>query len=91
MLVHTDGTIFAVDGNSIMGIDPLTGSAKFAIPLETGIANGECLINRPASPGGTVTYSQARVLRTTSSAYSIFAILARPHSFHKRSQLPIRI
>jgi hypothetical protein len=34
--VHTDGTIFTIDGNSIVGIDPHTGTPKFTIPLEHG-------------------------------------------------------
>jgi hypothetical protein len=38
VLVHTDSTIFAVDGGSIVGIDPSTGGTKFTIPLEQSIA-----------------------------------------------------
>ena len=39
VLVHTDGTIFTVDGNSIVGINPTTGSAKFSVSLEQGSFN----------------------------------------------------
>jgi hypothetical protein len=34
MAVHPDGTIFTIDGNQIVGIDPTTGSAKFSVPLQ---------------------------------------------------------
>lgn len=34
--VGTDGTIFTQDGNSVVGIDPATGAAKFSVPLEYG-------------------------------------------------------
>jgi hypothetical protein len=41
--VHTDGTIFALDTNlnlanpySVIGIDPVTGTQKFSIPLPHG-------------------------------------------------------
>lgn len=44
VLVHTDGTIFTATGGSIVGIDPLTGSAKFSIPLpqSEGSNDGNC-------------------------------------------------
>ena len=32
--VHTDGTIFTVDGHSLLGIDPQTGVPKFGITME---------------------------------------------------------
>jgi len=32
-VIHTDGTIFALDGNAVVGIDPLTGQQKFSVPL----------------------------------------------------------
>ncbi len=32
--VHSDGTIFVVDGDSVVGIDSLTGSQKFTVRLE---------------------------------------------------------
>ena len=39
-VVHTDGTIFTVDGNSIVGIDPLTGQSKFSpVPMPSGSTN----------------------------------------------------
>jgi hypothetical protein len=44
-VVHTDGTIFVLDGNSIVGIDPITGNPKFPpIALEQSISsgNGNC-------------------------------------------------
>jgi hypothetical protein len=35
-VVHTDGTIFTLDGTAVVGIDPLTGQAKFSVPLPSG-------------------------------------------------------
>ena len=32
--LHPDGTLFTVDGDSVVGIDPTTGTAKFRIPIE---------------------------------------------------------
>jgi hypothetical protein len=32
--LHTDGMIFSIDGDSVIGIDPQTGIAKFSIALE---------------------------------------------------------
>lgn len=39
-VVHTDGTIFTIDGNSIVGIDPLTGQSKFSpVAMPSGSTN----------------------------------------------------
>ena len=37
--VHTNGTIFAVDGNSLVGIDPATGSTIFSVAMEQSTFN----------------------------------------------------
>jgi Bacterial Ig-like domain (group 2)/IPT/TIG domain/Beta-propeller repeat/Galactose oxidase, central domain len=44
LLVHTDGTIFTTNNGSIVGVDPLTGSEKFSIPLpqSESINSGNC-------------------------------------------------
>jgi hypothetical protein len=44
VLVHTDGTVITADGDTVVGIDPLTGLAKFNIRLEDSIdsSNGNC-------------------------------------------------
>lgn len=45
VVVHTDGTIFTVDNNAIVALDPATGQPKFSpIGLEQGIdsGNGNC-------------------------------------------------
>jgi hypothetical protein len=44
VLVHTDGTVFTVDGDTVVGIDPLTGLPKFNIQLDDSIdsSNGNC-------------------------------------------------
>jgi hypothetical protein len=49
ILVHTDGTIFTGSGGSVVGIDPLTGTAKFSIPLlqSESINSGNCGDFRP--------------------------------------------
>jgi hypothetical protein len=33
LLVHPDGTVFAVDGNEVVAVDPITGTSKFTIPV----------------------------------------------------------
>jgi hypothetical protein len=57
LVVHPDGTIFALDGTSIVGIDLTTGAAKFsaAIPIDFQVAYSmivagdgyACLPSRP--------------------------------------------
>jgi regulation of enolase protein 1 (concanavalin A-like superfamily) len=43
-LVHIDGTIFVADTGSIVGIDPMTGTAKFSVslPQSESINSGNC-------------------------------------------------
>ena len=38
-LVHTDGTIFTVDGNSVVAINPRTGQPNFTTPIPTSTYN----------------------------------------------------
>ena len=41
VLVHTDGTIFVIDGNAIVGINSKTGQTKFRVqPQETSYTDG---------------------------------------------------
>jgi hypothetical protein len=44
VLVHTDGTVLTVDGDTVVGIDPITGRPKFNIQMEDSISssNGNC-------------------------------------------------
>ena len=44
VLVHTDGTVLTVDGDTVVGIDPLTGNPKFNVQLEHTIfsTDGNC-------------------------------------------------
>ena len=52
--VHTDGTIFSVEEDSVAGINPLTGTAKFRIPVKhstfTQYSGNEIIINEPNNP-----------------------------------------
>jgi hypothetical protein len=41
VLVHTDGTVLTVDGDAVVGIDPLTGLPKFNIQLEDSISSSD--------------------------------------------------
>ena len=43
-VVHTDGTIFTVDGSLVVGINPQTGVPKFSVSMEqsVGSSNGNC-------------------------------------------------
>ena len=38
--VHTDGTIFTIDGDSVVGINPLTGAAIFRIAADDSTGSG---------------------------------------------------
>jgi hypothetical protein len=38
-VVHTDGTIFTLDGDMVVGIDPTTGSPKFSIKMEDNVSD----------------------------------------------------
>jgi hypothetical protein len=60
VLMHTDGTIFAVDGGSVVGIDPKTGQPKFTIALEQSIGsgNGNCGEYPPYSSYGLPSVGQ---------------------------------
>jgi hypothetical protein len=45
--VHSDGTIFTVNGDSLVGVDPSTGTQKFSIPMTHSTftqtySNGQC-------------------------------------------------
>jgi hypothetical protein len=39
-VVHTDGTVFIVDGDTVVGVDPLTGTQTFSIPMTHSTSNG---------------------------------------------------
>ena len=57
VVVHTDGTIFTIDGDSVIGLDPTTGSPKFSIQLEhiTGSTNvTDCSSGYPVTMTSTV-------------------------------------
>ena len=42
-LVHTDGTIFTVDGNSIVAVNPLTNSSRsYGLAQSVGSTSGNC-------------------------------------------------
>jgi hypothetical protein len=48
LVVHTDGTIFTLDGDSVVGIDPKTGNAKFTIPMEHSITDQTLACDLPS-------------------------------------------
>jgi hypothetical protein len=41
--VHTDGTVFTIDGDKVVGLDPATGSAKFNVQLEHSTDLDHCI------------------------------------------------
>jgi hypothetical protein len=41
--VHTDGTVFTIDGDKLVGIDPAGGSAKFSVQLEHSTDLDHCI------------------------------------------------
>lgn len=59
VVVHPDGTVFTVDGDKVVGIDPKTGKSKFAVTLEHSIVTRAALF--PCSgtqPGGLTDGTQ---------------------------------
>jgi len=60
VLVHTDGTVFTVDGDTVVGIDPITGRPKFNIQLEDSInsSNGNCGEFTPSEFSGPPSFGQ---------------------------------
>ena len=46
-VVHTDGTIFTVDGGAVVGINPTTGS-NFSVAMEATTNNGAPVSSPPA-------------------------------------------
>jgi hypothetical protein len=39
-VVHTDGTIFTIDGSSVVGINPTTGGPNFSVAMQNSSFNG---------------------------------------------------
>jgi len=74
IVVHTDGTIFAVDTNtsagtaSIVGINPTTGAQMFSVPLDQSVTTansssiGSCLGAGGQPPTTYVSYSAPQVV-----------------------------
>jgi hypothetical protein len=54
-LVHTDGTIFTVDGDRVVGLNPLTGRAKFDVRMDNWTTSSTSIdVGRS---GGSACYS----------------------------------
>ncbi len=56
--VHTDGTIFVLQTDSLIGIDPTTGTQKFSVPLPIGQPIVTPFTNCPS--GGDVGYGYSQ-------------------------------
>jgi hypothetical protein len=65
-VVHTDGTIFAVQGTSVIGIDPTTGSQKFSVPIS--IPGPAMNPNNCPANGGTTYSTYAFDIQTSSGS-----------------------
>jgi hypothetical protein len=79
VLVHTDGTVFAIDGDTVVGIDPLTGRPKFNIQLEDSIisSNGNCG-EFPASEGSEPPAFGAPIIAGDGFAYIPYTYTRAP-------------
>ncbi len=80
VVVGTDGTIFTVDGDSVVAINPTTGQPNFSVPMDhsTTTNNGVQNSNNPPSVGNLIVagdgyayvpYVYSQVTGTTSSEY----------------------
>jgi hypothetical protein len=74
--VHTDGTVFAGDGYSIVAIDPKTGQRKFAIPLQLGTGSSsysDCSGNTSSNSWTNAPYYDVRRFTIAGDGYLYLA------------------
>jgi hypothetical protein len=90
ILVHTDGTIFTVDNNAIVGINPSTGQQSFTpVPLEMSVnsANGECGEYTPYQNSGPATVGQP-IIAGDGYAYFPYVYTLQPLASNTASCTP---
>lgn len=70
-VVHTDGTIFAVDGDSVVAIDPTTGLPKFSATMEhsTSVQSGCGTSNSDTLP----TIGSNLIIAGDGYAYAVYS------------------
>jgi hypothetical protein len=75
-LIHTDGTIFTVDNNSIVGLDSSTGQVKFSIALEQGtyFNDGDCGEFSPISETTGATLGQPIIAGDGNAYYPYYYV-----------------
>jgi hypothetical protein len=56
LLVHPDGTVFAVDGNEVVAVDPIGGTSKFTIPVPGNYPASGIDFVQPIIAGDGYTY-----------------------------------
>jgi len=82
VLVHTNSTIFTVDNNAIVGVNPATGQPGFApVPLEMGVGsgNGNCGEYPPFQNSNPATVGQP-IIAGDGYAYFPYVYTMRPLS-----------
>jgi hypothetical protein len=50
VVVHTDGTIFTIDGDSVIGIDPATRQSKFTVKMDHSTSTNNGAQNSDTAP-----------------------------------------
>jgi hypothetical protein len=73
VLVHTDGTIFTIDGDFIVGIDPSTGTAKFSIAMEEGSYDQMPICERPTGSSVQQLSIYSMTIAGDGNAYVVYA------------------
>ena len=58
-VVRTNGTIFTVDGSSVVGINPTTGLPNFSVAMQNSTLNG---VSQASSPSGTAPVARTIVI-----------------------------
>ena len=64
-VAHTDGTIIALDGDSVVGIDPATGLQKFSVQLDHSTGDSIFIVSVRSRPSGQKC-EEERSLRSNS-------------------------
>ncbi len=71
--IHTNGTIFAVDGSSLVGIDPATGSPIFTIPLDQSTSDqSNACEHQPDTQSSSPPQTGPLIIAGDGNAYLIY-------------------
>jgi hypothetical protein len=79
-VVHTDGTIFTIDVDSVVGVDPSTGLQKFKIPMTHSTGTTTFANGTPVGPCQDSSYDQLPTTGTLMIAGDGYAYVVYQYS-----------